>query len=446
MTLQPQFEDELYAIDNTALQEGLMLKTLFGEISARRRASQAHRDQTDDNDGFAATAIMESMLDDPAPSHTLTATASGKHELMVSGSVSSALRTHLAEVNSKHPLETQLMVIIDPVRVWANLVISMLSQTHTQPIEHLYLREQESHRTLATIESATVVDNAGERLKVSHADVRPLTDANDIQAPLMELSQMTAVIVGPMQAHAIDALMASLKKASSLSSWRCPVLLFMLPPNSAWIQHKIQSITWPVSLQVLMLEEPMVSASVVWNLLAAQWRLAKAPKNLARDVLLARRHEEFQFSAPAASPTPPKMVITPELASAAGRPQRGAPAAEQVHVAWEKMSVMEGMLACALVNDETSQVMARDTRLGYTVNLEETATACAQLMRAHRQSATLMGLTRVDEITTSSGARQVMLRPASGRPGFFMMALLDKQRTNMTLARLKLIELDKQLS
>lgn len=420
-----------------------MLKTLFTEIGSRRRAAQAQRHQTDDDDGFAATAIMESVAADLNPSPTPPATACARQELMVSGSVAQTLRAHLAEVNARQALGTPLMVIIDPVRVWASLVISMLSQTHTQPIEHVYLREQESHRTLATIESTTVLENAGERLKVVHADVRPLTDANEVHAPLMEGSQMTTVIVGPMQAHAIDALVASLKKASSLPSWRCPALLFMLPPNSAWIQHKIQSVTWPSTLQVLMIEEPMVSAPVVWSLLMAQWRLAKAPKNLARDVLLARRHEEFQFSA---TSTPPKIVITPELAAAPGRAPRIASEARPVHIAWEKMSTMEGMLACALVNDETSKVIARDNRLGHAVNLDETASACAQLMRAHRQSATLMGLTGVDEITTSSGARQVMMRPASARPGFFMMALLDKQRTNMTLARMKLMELDKQLS
>ena len=39
---------------------------------------------------------------------------------------------------------------------------------------------------------------------------------------LMERSQMTAVIIGPMQPHAIDALLASLKHATSLATWRCP--------------------------------------------------------------------------------------------------------------------------------------------------------------------------------------------------------------------------------
>ncbi len=414
-----------------------MLKSLFGDL--RRHAPALG----DDDDGFAATAIMESMLPDLPPRETQP-TEPHTHELLVSGSPSAALREHYVESDSKQDPGTKLIVMIDPVRVWATLVISTLSEACSQAVERLHLRERESLRTLATIEQTTVVRNIQDSLKIAHADVRPLTpEGNDIQVALMERSQMTAVIVGPMQAHAIDTLLNSLKEASGLPTWRCQTLLFMLPPNAAWIQHKIQAVVWPASLQVLLIEEPMTSASAVWNSMVAQWRLAKAQQSMERDVLLARRHEEFDFSSTVA---PSKMVVTPELEGAAGRPKRISLEVQQAQTALDKMSSMDGLLACALVNDETSQVLARDTRLGQEVNLDQTASACAQLMRAHRQSATLMGLTTVDEITTSSGGRQVMLRPASHRPGFFMMALLDKQRTNMTLARLKLMELDKHLT
>jgi predicted regulator of Ras-like GTPase activity (Roadblock/LC7/MglB family) len=417
-----------------------MLKSLFGDLGALRRPPSKNND---DDDGFAPTAIMESMLPEPSAPQDKASEADGQ-DLLVSGSASVALREHFAAVAAQQDAGTKLIAIIDPVRVWATLVISTLSEACNQPIERLHLREKESLRTLATVEQTTVVRNPHDRLKIAHADVRPLTpEGSEIQVALMERSQMTAVIVGPMQATAIDTLLSSLKAACGSSTWRCQTLLFMLPPNAAWIQHKIQSVVWPASLQVLSVEEPLTSASAVWNVIVAQWRLAKAQQSMERDVLLAPRHEEFDFSSTA---TPAKMVVTPELEGAAGRPKRVSLEVEQAQTAMAKMSSMDGLLACALVNDETSQVLARDTRLGQEVNLDQTASACAQLMRAHRQSATLMGLTSVDEITTSSGGRQVMLRPASGRPGFFMMALLDKQRTNMTLARLKLMELDKHLT
>jgi hypothetical protein len=430
-----------------------MLKSFFGDLTSKRPAPPAE----DDDDGFAATAIMENFADARPSAPAAALDDPHAEELKVEGDPATALRAHFAG-RADQEATTKVITIVDPVRVWATLVIGTLSEACAHPIERLHLREHDTERLLATVERTTVIRQNTDQLKVAHADVRATgPEGAGIQVALMERSHMTTIVVGPMQAQAIDALLASLKDAATLSTWRCPTLLFLLPPNAAWIQHKIQGIAWPLALQVLVVEEPLTSASAVWNAMVAQWRLAKAQQTWARDVLLARRHETLDFSESApgglqvaipgtAAAMPAKMVVTPELAGAAGRPQPTHLQADQAQTALAKMASMDGLLACALVNDETSQVLARDTRLGQDLDLERTALACAQLMRAHRQSALLMGLSAVDEITTSSGGRQVMLRPASRRPGFFMMALLDKQRTNMTLARLRLMELDKHLT
>ena len=91
----------------------------------------------------------------------------------------------------------------------------------------------------------------------------------------MERSQMTAVIIGPMQPHAIDALLASLRQATSLPTWRCPQLLFQLPPNAAWINNKVQAMVWPQRLHVHIVSEPMTGASSVWNAMLGVWNEVK---------------------------------------------------------------------------------------------------------------------------------------------------------------------------
>lgn len=428
-----------------------MLKTLFGDLGSSKRSAVAE----DGDDGFAVTSFMEPLAPDAQPDIPVADPFS--QEMLVSGSPAAAIREHFSTMRADAGPAAQLITLIDPVRVWATLVIHTLSDACAQPIERLHLRDQLTSRTVATIERTTVARPNTDPLKVIHADVRaPERDGAEIQMALMEHSHMTAIVVGPMQAHAIDALLTSLQTAASQAGWRCPTVLFMLPPNAAWIQQKIRAVAWPMALQVLVVEEPMTSAAAVWNAIAAQWRLARAQQTWARDMLLARRDDAFDFSDTSPSALlepvianvagPARMVVTPELPNAAGRPVSSHLQADQAQLALDKMSSMEGLLACALVNDETSQVLARGTRIGGEVDLDQTATACAQLMRAHRQSAVLLGLSSVEEVTTSSGGRQVMLRPASRRPGFFMMALLDKQRTNMTLARLKLMELDKHLT
>jgi hypothetical protein len=45
----------------------------------------------------------------------------------------------------------------------------------------------------------------------------------------------------------------------------------------------------------------------------------------------------------------------------------------------------------------------------------------------------------------SAGPRQQVLRTVSRHPDLFLMALLDKQRANLALARYKLMEIEKSL-
>ena len=86
-----------------------------------------------------------------------------------------------------------------------------MSDAGGRPIERLHLREKTTLRTLAMIERTTLVRRHEDTLRIYHADVRaPGRDNAEIPIALMERSQMTAVIVGPMQPHAIDALLQSL--------------------------------------------------------------------------------------------------------------------------------------------------------------------------------------------------------------------------------------------
>lgn len=430
-----------------------MLKSLFGDLSpATPSAPRADAAETQMDTGFAATALMESLATEIKPSGQMVDRLSS--DLVVTGSPAAAIRERFANTRADLDTATKLITLIDPVGVWASQVISALSEACGQQVERLHLREQTTLRTLATIERTTVVRQFDDMLKVVHADVRaPGRENAEIQVALMERSHMTAVIIGPMQSHAIDALLLSLYEASQQPSWRCPTLLFMLPPNAAWIAGKVRAVRWPASLQIQVIDEPLISASVVWNALVGQWRLAKAQQARASDVLLAPRDQiHFADSQPAAlpaasaAPATPRPVVTGELPKAAPRLTGQLLDPVQAREALAKISAMDGLLGCAVVNAETSQVIARYTRPKLDFDIDKAVIAAAQLFRAHRQAALALGLTPpLEEMTTSTAGRQIVIRPVQRRPGLFMLALLDKQRTNLTLARFRLIELDRGL-
>lgn len=421
-----------------------MLKSLFGELGPAEdpRLRAATPDETDG--GFAATAILESVATEVNERGQIV----DRHlrDLVVTGSAAAAMRDHFAATRADLGTATRQITLLDPTGVWASAVIKALSDAGGQPVERLHLREHTTLKTLAVIERTSLVRRHEEKLNLYHADVRsPGQDTAEIPVALMERSHLTAVIVGPMQPHAIDALLASLADATQLPGWRCPNLLFMLPPNAVWIANKIAAMRWPQRLNVHVIDEPLISASAVWNAMLGIWNLVKlqpaweTPAAPAASATPA----EFPFKVADLSrpPQPRTMAAAPvaRLGRSVLDPARAARALAD-------MLPLEGMLGCAAVDATTGLVLAREMREDQPVDLDVIGAACAQILREHRQSSSAMGLGGpVEEIMTSTSARQMVMRVISRYPDVFVVCLLDRQRTNLPLARYKLMELDKAL-
>src|SRR3982750_2235804 len=256
-----------------------MLTSLFGDLRASRdaKAKSADFEETqvvNSSPEFAATAIMESVATEVNERGQII----DRHvsDLVVTGSPAQAIREHFAATRPDLETASSMITLLDPVGVWASSVIKALSDAGGRPIERLHLREKTTLRTIAMIERTTLVRRQEDTLRIFHADVRaPGPENAEIPVALMERSQMTAVIIGPMQPHAIDALLASLRHATRLATWRCAHLLFQLPPNAGWINAKVNAIAWPERLHVHLVSEPMTGASSVWNAMLNIWNRAK---------------------------------------------------------------------------------------------------------------------------------------------------------------------------
>ncbi len=431
-----------------------MLTSLFGDLGpARDPAKKAREESEAPEQGFAATAILESMATE--------VNAQGKmvdrhqHDLVVSGSPAQAIREHFATTRADLETASRLITLIDPVGIWASAVIKALSDAGGRPIERLHLREQTTLRTLATIERTTLVRRHEDTLKIYHADVRaPGRENAEIPVALMERSQMTTVIVGPMQPHAVDALLETLHEATSLPTWRCPNLLFMLPPNAVWIASKISEVNWPARLHVHVLNESLTSASSVWNAMLGMWNHVKTqpawePPDAGQGLGdYPIKVAELQSSL--TRPASPDVTLTPDLRTAPGKPvmrvSHHALDSARAHDALSTVLAIDGLLGCAVVDGTTGLVLARESRDDHPTDLDLSAAASAQVLRAHRLAARNMGLSdQIDEVMVSAGARQQVLRTMSRHPDLFLLALLDKKRANLALARYKLMEVEKEL-
>lgn len=418
-----------------------MLTSLFGDLGPPRGPKRADDDAPDA--GFAATAIMESVATEVNARGQMVDRHS--HDLVVTGSPAQAIREHFADTRSDLETATSLITLLDPAGVWASAVIKALSDAGGRPIERLHLREHSTLRTLATIERTTLVRRHEDTLRVYHADVRaPGSENAEIPIALMERSQMTTVIIGPLQPHAIDALLAALHAAAMLPTWRCPNLLFMLPPNAVWIANKVSAIVWPARLHVHVLSESMSGASSVWNAMLGMWNQVKAqPGWDPVDSAPLLGLDDFPIKVSELTPSAPEPAALPPPAMQASRTALDPAAARR---ALAGMLALDGLIGCAVVDSTTGLVLARELRDGATVDMDLAAAASAQALRAHRQAARSMGLgEQVDEVMTSAGPRQQVMRTVSRHPELFLMALLDKHRTNLALVRFNLMDVERGL-
>ncbi len=417
-----------------------MLTSLFGDLDPLKNSPAEPGDG-----GFAATAIMETVATEVNARGQMVDRHS--RDLVVSGSPAQAIREHFADTRADLDTATSLITLLDPAGVWAAAVIKALSDAGGRPIERLHLREHTTLRTLATIERTTLVRRHEETLRIYHADVRaPGSENAEIPVALMERSQMSTVIIGPLQPHAIDALLAALLHAAMLPTWRCPNLLFMLPPNAVWIANKISAMAWPGRLHVHVLSESMTGASSVWNAMLGMWNHVKSQPGWdpsGDDTPLVAEEFPIRLGDLGASSLPADAAGTSAPRVRVSRPALDPARAKQALAA---MAPIEGLLGYAVVDTTTGLVLARETRDALHVDMDLAGAAAAQVLRAHRLAARNMGLPGpVDEIITSAGARQQVMRCLSHYPDLFLVALLDRQRTNLALARFQLIEVERSL-
>jgi len=424
-----------------------MLTSLFGDLGPARDGKAKLRDFDDtqpDSQGFAATAIMESTATEVNDRGQII----DRHvsDLVVTGSPAQAIREHFATTRSDLETASAMITLLDPVGVWASSVVKALSDAGGRPIEKLHLREKTTLRTIAMIERTTLIRRQEDTLRIFHADVRaPGPENAEIPVALMERSQMTAVIIGPMQPHAIDALLASLRHATGLATWRCPHLLFQLPPNAAWINSKVEAIAWPERLHVRIVSEPMTGASSVWNAMLGVWNEARLQPGwdpaavspmLGTSDFPIKVGEIGAKTGAAAEPAAPAPEVT-----------RGVLDAARGRQALAILLKLDGLLGCALVDAATGFVLAHEAREDQPLDMELAAAASTEVLRSHRESARSMGLPdSVDEVITTAGARHVLIRALQRHADLFVVAVLEKHRTNLALARYQLLEVERNLA
>lgn len=100
---------------------------------------------------------------------------------------------------------------------------------------------------------------------------------------------------------------------------------------------------------------------------------------------------------------------------------------------------------CAAVVDSASGMMLGSA--GHGVDLEVAAAGNTEVVRAKMKTMRALGLNDViEDILITLGKQYHIIRPSSRKEGVFLYYVLDKQRSNLAMARRKALDVDKDLS
>lgn len=423
-----------------------MLRSLFGDLYPLRDAASTRRPATAEADTeFAATAVLET--DDGPRGHAAAAAAVVERhtrDLFVTGSPAQAMRAHFSSQPEERDGE-RVITLYDPAQMWATSVIKALSDASGQPIERLHLRDQGTLGTLAMIERTLLPRRHDDTLKIYHADVRAHgRDAQLIPLALMERSDLTVVIIGPMHSSAVENMIEALRRAAASDHWHCREMLFLLPVGAHWIEQKILGITWPVHLHVKVRSEPLTSASTVWNLLLTHWNEVRPspPPALDTDPGVLAEDPAASRPMPLAPLTRREPAFTPvnPVTEHGGTPDRAT-------AVLQELMLLDGLIFAALVNVETGAVVTSE---GRGPDIDRAAAAAAEVLQAHRRTLRQMGHWRsndpVDEVLVTAGSRYHILRTLQAHPDLFILAVLDKLRSNLAMTRFRIMEVQQVLA
>ena len=437
-----------------------MLKSLFGDLTPMRetpaRAGSNTPAHGTEPPGFASTAIM---LHEGEAEETPEDTQ-GHHDddLLVSGSPAKAMRTHFASSRKDTFVRQKLITMCDPSHMWAASVIRALADASGQPIERLSLRDQASLSLMATIERTTLPRRTDDTLKIYNADIQAEgDDAAEVQMALMERSDLSVVIIGPMAPSAIDDMLADLHTATLSLHWQCRNLLFMLPVGAGWMEQKIERMDWPAQVRVETQCEPLTSASAVWNRMLAYWQKLRSEQVTAPAPAPA-------YPGPGSAPMPltdtstphgitvpadrqATLFVGPSTQIADTEPQEHGDAVRSpVHprralAVLDELTVLDGLIFVALVEGQTGQVRASPAR---GPDIDRAALAASEIWKTHRRTLRQLGHSRpgdpLEEILVTAGSRYHILRTLRAHPDLFILAVLDKLRSNLAMTRYRIME------
>lgn len=109
----------------------------------------------------------------------------------------------------------------------------------------------------------------------------------------------------------------------------------------------------------------------------------------------------------------------------------------------DELIEVDGAISAAVVDSASGMMLGS---VGTGIDLEIAAAGNTEVVRAKLKTMRALGLKDViEDILITMGKHYHIMRPASRKEGVFIYLVLDKQRSNLAMARRKVQDADKEM-
>ncbi|MBA3928625.1 putative DNA-binding protein (UPF0251 family) [Pseudoxanthomonas japonensis] len=109
-----------------------------------------------------------------------------------------------------------------------------------------------------------------------------------------------------------------------------------------------------------------------------------------------------------------------------------------------ELMTIDGAQAVALVDYESGMLLGE---AGAGMDMEVAAAGNTEVIRAKMKTANALKLNdTIEDILISLGKAYHIMRPVASKPGLFFYVVLDRNKSNLALARRKVLDVESQLS
>ncbi len=111
----------------------------------------------------------------------------------------------------------------------------------------------------------------------------------------------------------------------------------------------------------------------------------------------------------------------------------------------ESLQSIDGYVGAALVDSESGMMLGHNG--GGGMNLELAAAGNTEVVRAKRKTMKNLNLRdEIEDFLITLGKQYHLVRPMRTRPGIFFYVVLDRSRSNLAMARMKVADCEKDIS